>query len=148
MLLTYLRPLGIAIDVVDLDPLTTPSPDVADDVACLIAQQPNFLGYLEGHAGAGRRRARCRRVAARRRRSPQPGAADAARRLRCRHRRSGDGQRLGNPTNFGGPSFGFLVVGEALLRQFPGRLVGQTEDVDGRRAFGAHAAGARTAHPP
>jgi len=47
----------------------------------------------------------------------------------------GDGQTLGNPVNFGGPSFGFMVVREELLRQFPGRIVGQTTDTDGRRAF-------------
>src|SRR5690606_39553249 len=37
--------------------------------------------------------------------------------------------------NFGGPSFGFMVVKENLVRQFPGRVVGQTTDVDGKRAF-------------
>jgi glycine dehydrogenase subunit 1 len=47
----------------------------------------------------------------------------------------GDGQTLGNPVGFGGPSFGFMVVTEPLLRQLPGRLVGQTTDVDGKRAF-------------
>jgi len=47
----------------------------------------------------------------------------------------GDGQTIGNPTAFGGPSFGFMVVEGALLRQLPGRLVGETVDVDGRRAF-------------
>src|SRR5690606_4723415 len=47
----------------------------------------------------------------------------------------GDGQTLGNFANFGGPHFGFMVVREDLVRQFPGRVVGQTTDVDGKRAF-------------
>ena len=47
----------------------------------------------------------------------------------------GEGQAWGVPTQFGGPYVGFMVVKEALKRHMPGRLVGQTVDVDGRRAF-------------
>src|SRR5690606_13397896 len=44
---TYLRPLGVRLDVAELSPLTTAEPNLGDDVAGVIVQQPNFLGYLE-----------------------------------------------------------------------------------------------------
>lgn len=47
----------------------------------------------------------------------------------------GEGQSWGVPTQFGGPYVGFMVVREALKRHMPGRLVGETVDVDGRRAY-------------
>jgi glycine dehydrogenase subunit 1 len=47
----------------------------------------------------------------------------------------GEGQAWGIPTQFGGPYVGFMVVREALKRHMPGRLVGETVDVDGKRAY-------------
>jgi glycine dehydrogenase subunit 1 len=47
----------------------------------------------------------------------------------------GEGQAWGVPTQFGGPYVGFMVVREALKRHMPGRLVGETVDVDGKRAY-------------
>jgi glycine dehydrogenase subunit 1 len=48
---------------------------------------------------------------------------------------AGDGQPLGIAPAYGGPSVGLLACSEALMRQIPGRLVGRTTDLDGRRAF-------------
>ncbi len=49
----------------------------------------------------------------------------------------GDGQPLGIPMNFGGPSFGFFAIREdqKLVRTMPGRIIGETVDVDGKRGF-------------
>src|SRR5437667_1659285 len=47
----------------------------------------------------------------------------------------GEGQAWGVPTQFGGPYVGFMVVRDAHKRYMPGRLVGETVDVDGRRAY-------------
>jgi glycine dehydrogenase subunit 1 len=47
----------------------------------------------------------------------------------------GEGQALGNRLDFGGPSFGFFAATEAYLRRMPGRIAGETVDVDGRRGF-------------
>jgi glycine cleavage system P protein (glycine dehydrogenase) subunit 1 len=47
----------------------------------------------------------------------------------------GEGQPLGNRLDFGGPSFGFFAAREEYLRKMPGRIAGETTDVDGRRGF-------------
>jgi glycine dehydrogenase subunit 1 len=47
----------------------------------------------------------------------------------------GEGQSFGMPPQFGGPGVGFMAARMAHVRQMPGRLVGQTRDRDGRRAF-------------
>lgn len=134
VLRTYLWPLGIEIEVVDLDPLATNVPDVGDHVACVIAQNPNFLGTLEpmpelseaAQSAGALLVAVVDPLSLAVLASPGEYGADIA---------VGDGQVLGNPLQYGGPSFGFMVVREALVRQLPGRLVGQTTDVDGRRGF-------------
>jgi glycine dehydrogenase subunit 1 len=47
----------------------------------------------------------------------------------------GEGQTLGNRLDFGGPSFGFFAARDEHVRRMPGRIVGETVDVDGRRGF-------------
>jgi glycine dehydrogenase subunit 1 len=47
----------------------------------------------------------------------------------------GEGQQLGNRLDFGGPSFGFFAATQAHLRRMPGRIAGETTDVEGRRGF-------------
>ena len=46
-----------------------------------------------------------------------------------------EGQSLGNSLNFGGPYVGLLSTRKKYLRQLPGRIVGESEDVDGRKGF-------------
>lgn len=134
VLQTYLGPIDVEIVTLDLKDLTTDASQLPADVACVMVQQPNHLGYLEPMAelGAAAHAVGALFVAAvdplslAVLASPGEYGADIA---------VGDGQSLGNYTNFGGPTFGFMVVKDALIRQFPGRLVGQTVDVDGRRAY-------------
>jgi glycine dehydrogenase subunit 1 len=47
----------------------------------------------------------------------------------------GEGQPLGNRLDFGGPSFGFFAARDEYIRRMPGRIAGETTDVDGRRGF-------------
>ena len=47
----------------------------------------------------------------------------------------GEGQALGNRLDFGGPSFGLFAARQDYLRRMPGRIAGETTDVDGRRGF-------------
>jgi glycine dehydrogenase subunit 1 len=47
----------------------------------------------------------------------------------------GEGQSLGNRLDYGGPSFGFFAADQRFIRKMPGRIAGETRDVDGRRGF-------------
>ena len=51
------------------------------------------------------------------------------------HIAAGEAQSFGIPVSYGGPSLGFLAAGEKMTRAVPGRLVGETVDADGRRAW-------------
>lgn len=135
VLATYLGPLGIDIVTIDLaDDLTTETFETESDIAGILVQQPNFLGHLEdvgrfaesAHSAGALLISVVDPLSLGVLRSPGSYGADVA---------VGDGQPIGNPLNFGGPHFGFMVVSEPLLRQLPGRIVGETEDVDGRRGF-------------
>lgn len=134
VLATYLAPLDVALDTVDLEDLGTPLPPDLSDAAAMIVQNPNHLGRLESlrrHADAAHEAgalliAAVDPLSLAVLRSPGEAGADVA---------VGDGQTLGVPLQYGGPHFGFMVVTEDLVRQLPGRLVGETRDVDGRRGF-------------
>src|SRR5207247_5730409 len=47
----------------------------------------------------------------------------------------GEGQPLGIPMSYGGPHLGIFACREALVRQMPGRIAGQTVDANGTRGF-------------
>ena len=110
---------------------------LADDgrpVAGVIAGQPNFLGLIEPMAEIGRlaHAAGALFVSVVEPVSlavlAPPGAygADIA---------AGEGQPLGIAPQYGGPYLGLLASTDALVRQIPGRLVGMTTDVNGKRAY-------------
>jgi glycine dehydrogenase subunit 1 len=107
---------------------------IDQDTSAVIFQQPNFLGAVEdGAALAGAAKDSPAVVVGSYDPIPlgilePPGACgvDVA---------VGEGQTLGNRLDFGGPSFGFFAATEAYLRRMPGRIAGETRDVDGRRGF-------------
>jgi glycine dehydrogenase subunit 1 len=112
----------------------TELPPLDSDVSAVIVQQPNFLGAvedLEAPAGAAHEVgalcvAACDPLPLSLLRSPADCGVDIA---------VGEGQTLGNRLDFGGPSFGFFATTEALLRRVPGRIAGETRDVEGKRGF-------------
>jgi glycine dehydrogenase subunit 1 len=107
---------------------------VDDDTAAVFIQQPNFLGTVEDLgplAEAAKRTGALLVVAA----DPltlgilEPPASFGA--DIC----VGEGQSLGNRLDFGGPSFGFFAASDKYIRRMPGRIAGETVDVDGKRGF-------------
>jgi glycine dehydrogenase subunit 1 len=107
---------------------------VDDDTAAVFLQQPNFLGTVEELGElieAGKRTGGLAVCAA----DPLPlGILKPPGELGadlC----VGEGQTLGNRLDFGGPSFGFFAAAERFLRKLPGRIAGETRDVEGRRGF-------------
>ena len=97
--------------------------------------EPQLPRRGRGRRGARRRRQGARRAAGRRRR-PDDARRPASRPGECGADIAlGEGQPLGNRLDFGGPSFGFFCATEELIRRMPGRIAGETDDVDGRRGF-------------
>ncbi len=103
-------------------------------VACLIIQTPNYYGLVEDgaaiadavHASGARLIASCNPIALGLLETPGEFGADIA---------VGEGQPLGLPMGFGGPYLGFMASTKDMMRKLPGRIVGQTTDVDGKRAY-------------
>jgi glycine dehydrogenase subunit 1 len=153
---TYLHPRGVAVEelpvltdgpvsgTTDLAALEAalatsalgPTHDGAapSDVAGVILAQPNFYGLLEPMTEAGRLAhaagalfvAVVEPVSLAVLQPPGEYGADIA---------AGEGQPLGVAPQFGGPYLGILAATEGLTRQVPGRLIGKTKDLDGRRAY-------------
>jgi glycine cleavage system P protein (glycine dehydrogenase) subunit 1 len=107
---------------------------IGDDTAAVFLQNPNFLGAVEDIAALGElasARGAMLVVAVDPMtlgvlRPPGECGADIA---------FGEGQPLGNRLDFGGPSFGFFCAREENIRRMPGRIAGETTDLDGRRGF-------------
>jgi glycine cleavage system P protein (glycine dehydrogenase) subunit 1 len=125
---------GPAAGTTDLAALERLLADADNPVAGVLVANPGFLGLLEPMAEIGRLThaagalfvAVVEPVSLAVLATPAQYEADIA---------AGDGQPLGIPLSYGGPYLGILACREALVRQIPGRLVGMTADVDGKRAF-------------
>jgi len=102
--------------------------------ACLYLQSPNFFGQLEEmekaaemiHSVGAKLIAGCNPIALGLLKTPAEQGADIA---------VGEGQPLGMPLSFGGPYLGFMAATQAMMRKLPGRIVGETTDLDGKRAY-------------
>lgn len=103
-------------------------------IACLIIQTPNYYGLVEDgaaiadavHSSGAKLIASCNPIALGLLETPGEFGADIA---------VGEGQPLGLPMGFGGPYLGFMASTKDMMRKLPGRIVGQTTDVDGKRAY-------------
>ena len=136
---TYTHFQGVQIEVVPAKDGATSRTAMQEKlqqggVAGMIVQQPNKYGIIENYDGFAddchQQKALfvMNSVAADLALLKSPGelGADIA---------VGDGQSLGIPMQFGGPSVGYLCCTEKLMRKMPGRIVGQTKDNRGQRAF-------------
>jgi glycine dehydrogenase subunit 1 len=137
-LTTYSAGFGAEVEEVGLEGGLTDGRALASAVdgetAAVFLQTPNFLGAVEDveELGAAAREHGALLIVAVDPmtlgilRPPGEMGADVA---------LGEGQPLGNRLDFGGPSFGFFCATEELIRRMPGRIAGETDDVDGRRGF-------------
>jgi glycine dehydrogenase subunit 1 len=135
---TYLAPTDY--EMVELphlpDGTTDPTPlEGLDDLAAVAVQSPNFFGCIENLKTIGdiARQKKALSIvgfseplAYGMMKNPGSQGADIV---------AGEGQSLGIPRSFGGPALGMFAARMKYVRNMPGRLVGQTVDVDGKRGF-------------
>ena len=136
---TYAKYQGVVIETIAEKDGITDLADLeaklaADDVAGVILAQPNYYGIVEDYTGvADMCHAKKTQFVMNAKlstlsvlKTPAEWGADIA----C-----GDAQSLGIPMTYGGPYVGYLACVNAHVRKLPGRIVGATTDVDGKRAF-------------
>jgi len=131
---THAHAWGMEVVEAPLTGGVTELADLGDDVSAVIVQQPNFLGAVEdlaqlaqaAHDAGALVIAACDPLPLALLKTPGECGVDIV---------VGEGQSLGNRLDFGGPSFGFFAATEALMRRIPGRIAGETKDVDGKRGF-------------
>jgi glycine dehydrogenase subunit 1 len=135
---TYFEPTGY--EVVELPYLNNGLTDVTviddiDDLAAVAVQSPNFFGCIENLKAVGQKAHDIKALfvasftealAYGLLKSPGSQGADIV---------GGEGQSLGIPRYFGGPALGMLASTRKHMRNLPGRLVGKTKDLDGKRGF-------------
>ena len=104
------------------------------ETACLLLQQPNRYGCMEDadtaaeivHGAKAKLIMSCNPIALAVMKTPGETGADIA---------VGEGQPLGLPLGFGGPYLGFMAADEKMMRKLPGRIVGETTDMNGTRCY-------------
>jgi glycine dehydrogenase subunit 1 len=130
---------GFGLDVVEVphrEGVTDPDElrEAARDAACAIIQQPNFFGCLEPapELASAAEEAGALPVA-----YVDPmslGLLEAPGNYGCAIA-VGEGQAAGNYQSYGGPHYGFLAARNEYIRRMPGRIVGETTDLEGRRGY-------------
>ena len=134
---TYAPGFGLeVVEVPQTDGLTDPDEirRAAKGAACVIFQQPNFFGSLEAapELAAAANEAGALPVA-----HVDPlslGVLEAPGNYGCAIA-IGEGQGAGNYLSFGGPHYGFLAAKQDFIRRMPGRIIGETTDLDGERGY-------------
>lgn len=138
VLKTYMRFAGVEVIEADYEDGATDTQKLKDIVsgntAGVIVQSPNFFGIIEHveeiekitHQNKALLIMCADPISLGILKSPGEYGADIA---------VGEGQALGNSISFGGPYFGFMATTAKLMRKMPGRIVGETTDTDGKRAF-------------
>lgn len=107
---------------------------LGDDAACFYLHQPNYFGLMEdagvlgeiAHKAGAKFVMGVNPIACALMKTPAECGADIA---------VGEGQPLGLDTAFGGPYLGFMAATHDMMRQLPGRIVGETHDVDGKVGY-------------
>ncbi|HYM64019.1 MAG TPA: hypothetical protein VES61_05005, partial [Gaiellaceae bacterium] len=130
---------GFGLEVVEVphrDGVTDPEElrRTAEGAACVIFQQPNFFGSLEPapELAAAANDAEALAVAL-----VDPlslGVLEAPGAYGCVVA-IGEGQGAGNYLSYGGPHYGFFAAKQDFIRRMPGRIIGETTDLDGKRGF-------------
>ena len=106
----------------------------AREAACVLFQQPNFFGCLESAPDLAAAANDAGALAIAHVDPLSLGVLEAPGRYGCAMA-VGEGQGAGNPLAFGGPHYGFLAARADLIRRMPGRIVGETNDADGKRGY-------------
>ena len=128
--------------VTDIEALKTM---IDNEASCFYVQQPNYLGNIEDLVALGEVVHKVKAkyivganpIALAVLQTPAQAGADIV---------VGEAQPLGLPLGFGGPYLGFMATTDKMMRKLPGRLVGQTVDVDGKRCLRTYIAGKRTTY--
>ena len=134
---THARFAGFEVVARDPDPAARDdlAPLVDGDTACVVVQNPGFFGHVRDFSALAEA---CHRAGALLVvivteavslglvKPPGEMGADIV---------AAEGQSIGNPLTFGGPHVGLFATREKFVRQMPGRLAGQTVDVEGRRGW-------------
>lgn len=118
----------------DWDAMAEEAAKYEGKVASVLIQQPNCYGQIEDASKgrvladeAGSKYIMCvNPMSLALLETPGEAGADIA----C-----GEGQPLGIPLSYGGPYLGFLTCRDDMVRKMPGRVVGETKDLGGRRSF-------------
>jgi glycine dehydrogenase subunit 1 len=133
-LATLAHAWGMAIDEAPLVDGVTVLPELDETVSAVVVAQPNFLGAVEdlsalaaaAHDAGALCIASCDPLPIALLKTPGECGVDIA---------VGEGQTLGNRLDYGGPSFGFFATSQELIRRIPGRIAGETVDLDGKRGY-------------
>jgi len=131
---TLARGWEMEVEVVGLVDGVTQLPALSDDVSAVIVAQPNFLGAVERLAPIAQAAHEVGALAICAA-DPIPLGLLEAPGAQGIDIVVGEGQTLGNRLDFGGPSFGFFAVTDTLVRRVPGRIAGQTHDLDGKLGY-------------